>query len=339
MMDISHITFDETFDLELGGSIIKPTVAYSTLGTLNEKKNNVTLVCHALTANSKVDVWWAGLVGPGRVFDPEQDFIICINNLGSPYGTSSPKNTGPRGERYGLDFPDYTIRDTAKLHIKFLDHLGIQKLRLIIGGSCGGNIAQEISIIKGSDVDQMILLGCSASETPWVISIHESQRIALQSDPTLDDKSPNAGANGLRGARAFALPFYRSYPSFMLRQKEADIDKVNDFKAASYVRYQGDKFVDRYDAPCYYKQITALDTHNVGRGRNSVIEGLAKIKARTLSIGFSSDLLIPVIEQRALADLIQGASYTEIETIYGHDAFLIETDKIQEAINNWSLKR
>jgi len=278
-------------------------------------------------------------MGDNKVFDPSQGLIICINNLGSPYGSSSPKSDDVSGQRYGLSFPDYTLRDTADLHIRLLDALGIQKLRLIIGGSCGGNIAQEIAIKKGEDVEQMILLCCSASETPWVISIHESQRIALQSDPTLEDAGPDAGANGLRGARAFALPFYRSHPSFQLRQSEEDVDKTGDFKASSYVRYQGDKFVDRYDAHCYYKQITALDTHNVGRHRGSVEAGLQQIKARTLAIGFNTDLLIPVIEQQTLAKHIPHASYAEIETLFGHDAFLIETDKIQSVIDHWKLER
>ena len=339
MMEISYRTFDEALELELGGRIEKPTVAYSTIGSLNDKKDNVTLVCHALTANSNVADWWSGLFGADKVFDPEQDFIICINNLGSPYGTSSPKSADTDGKRYGLDFPDYTLRDTAHLHLRLLDELGINKIRLIIGGSCGGNIAQEVAINKGSDLEQMIILCCSACETPWVISIHESQRIALQSDPTLHKNDPDAGANGLRGARAFAMPFYRSHPSFKLRQAEEDINKTDDFKASSYVRYQGDKFVDRYDAHCYYKQITALDTHNVGRGRKSMKDGLESIVCRTLCIGFSSDLLIPVSEQQFLANQIPDATYAEVETIYGHDAFLIETDMIQKVIDKWCYKR
>lgn len=339
MMDILHHTFSASLKLELGGSIDQPTVAYSTLGQLNKAKDNAVLVCHALTANSKVDDWWEGLVGPGKVYDPNVDFIICINNLGSPYGTSSPKSKDPHGKRYGLAFPSYTLRDTANLHIRLLKHLGIEQLQLIIGGSCGGNIAQEIAITLGSQVKQMIVMCCSVYETPWVISIHESQRIALQADPTFNQEGPEAGREGLRGARAFALPFYRSHPSFKSRQAEHDINKTGDFKAASYVRYQGDKFVGRYDAHTYYMQSLALDTHNVGRGRGSVEAALSQITARTLSIGFSTDLLIPVIEQKTIAQHISGASYAEIETQFGHDAFLIETDKIQEAIDNWGLQK
>lgn len=337
-MSIKSITFDEPLNLETGGIIEHPTVAYSTYGALNQEKSNVTLVCHALTANSEVDDWWKDLFGTNKVFDPTNDFIICINNLGSPYGSSSPKTNNQNGERYGLEFPEYTLRDTAKLHLRLLDHLGIEKINLIMGGSCGGNIAQEIAIEKGDLVKSMILLCCSASETPWVISIHESQRIALDSDPSLKNRSPESGNRGLKGARAFALPFYRSHPSFKLRQSEENINKLSDFKASSYVRYQGDKFVQRYDAHCYYKQLSALDTHNVARGRGSIQSALQKITAQTLVIGFDTDLLIPVIEQETLAKHIPNGSYAEITTLFGHDAFLIEVELIQSAIDDWRSK-
>ena len=338
-MSIQSISLNKPLKLEIGGTIEYPKVAYTTYGTLNKAKNNVTLICHALTANSNAEDWWAGLFGEGKVFDPKRDFIICINNLGSPYGSSSPKSLKKNNERYGLDFPAYTLRDNARLHIRLIEHFGIKEINLIVGGSCGGNIAQEIAIMLGDRVKQLIAMCCSAIETPWVISIHESQRIALQADPTLTDKTAGAGIKGLRGARAFALPFYRSHPSFKIRQSEEDNEKLDDFKASSYVRYQGDKFVDRYDAHCYYKQLTALDTHNVGRGRGGIKTALAKVSARTLAIGFSTDLLIPVIEQQFIAEHIPDGTYAEVETLFGHDAFLIETDKIQSAIDQWTIQR
>jgi len=334
-MSIQHVTLDSPLALEMGGQLERPVVAYTTYGSLNESRDNVTLVCHALTASSEVGDWWDGLFGPDKVFDPARDFIICINNLGSPYGTSSPKSLAPSGNRYGMEFPSYTLRDTARLHIQLLHHLGIDNLNLLIGGSCGGNIAQEIAILLGDKVKQMIVMCCSAYETPWVISIHESQRIALHADPTLLEDHSDAGAEGLRGARAFALPFYRSHPSFKIRQSEEDINKLDDFKASSYVRYQGDKFVKRYDAHCYYKQLNALDTHHVGRGRDNIEQALSQVTAHTLAIGFSSDLLIPVVEQQIIAEHISAGTFAEIETQFGHDAFLIETEKIQGTIDNW----
>jgi len=337
-MSIVHHTFDKELSLEMGGALQRPTVAYTTYGVLSPTKDNVIVVCHALTANSAVKEWWGDLFGSDRTFDPDKDYIICINNLGSPYGTSSPQSLDPAGDRYGLDFPDFTLRDTAHLQCRLLEHLGISEIKLLIGGSCGGNIALEMAIILGDKVDRLIALCCSAYETPWVISIHESQRIAIEVDSTFTDNNDTAGREGLKGARAFAMPFYRSHPSFKLRQQEDDINKVVDFKASSYVRYQGEKFIKRYDAQCYYKQLIALDTHNLGRGRSSIENALRMIKAKTLMIGFSSDLLIPSIEQRLVADHIPEALFIEIDTLYGHDAFLIETTKIQRSIDNWYIK-
>ncbi len=328
---LTHI-LEEEFTLDSGETFNNIPIAYSTAGTLNEDKSKVIVACHALTANSKVDDWWKGLYGSENVFDPEKNFIICINNMGSPYGTWAPKTINPDSRQaYGIYFPFYTLRDTARLHIALLDILGITNIDLLIGGSCGGNIAQEMAYILQDKVNEMILMCCSAKETPWVISIHESQRIALHSDPTFG-KDLNGGKEGIRGARAFALPFYRSHPSFKIRQSEEDDEVYKAFKASSYVRYQGQKFVDRYDPYCYYHQLNALDTHNIGRGRGGVEEGLKAIKARTLCIGFSTDLLIPVIEQKLLAEHIPDAKYDEIETDFGHDAFLIETEAIKELV-------
>jgi len=326
---------DEVFELESGEKLQEPTIAYNTFGQLNDKRDNVIFICHALTANSDVDDWWHGLFGKKDIFDWDKWFIICSNNLGSPYGTSSPKQNMPHtDERYGLDFPFYTIRDTANLHIKLLDQFQISNIKLLIGGSCGGNICQEIAYAWGDRIQNMVLLCCSSRETPWTIAIHESQRITLKSDPTLKDKNLEAGQAGLKACRAVALPFYRTHASFKLRQKDISLDKVNDFRASSYIDYQGEKFVKRFDAHCYFSLLNALDTHNMGRGRDSIEQALSKITANTIVIGFDSDILIPKIEQQFLAKHIPNAEYIEIKSLFGHDAFLIEHDDIREAIRS-----
>ena len=325
----------EKFELELGGSISGLKIGYHTYGTLNEDKSNVIFAVHALTANSDVSDWWSGLFGENRLFDPNKYFIICANNLGSCYGTTCADDINPDNEkRYGLDFPRITIRDTAVLHQLLLDHLGIDKVKFLIGGSCGGNISQEMAILNPDAFENMILLCCSAKESPWVIGIHESQRMAMNVDPTLHQNNSIAGSEGLRAARAMALPYYRSFISFVERQSESDINKTSNFRAASYLKYQGEKFVNRFNAHSYYTLLSTLDTHNVGRNRSSIKEALKEIKARTLVIGFNTDLLIPTGEQKFLAENIPNAKYEEIETLFGHDAFLIETDLILEKIKN-----
>lgn len=329
----SYLNLEQPFVLEQGGVIEKPVLAYNTYGTLNKNRDNVIFICHALTANSHANDWWQGLFGKGDIFDSDEHFIICANNLGSPYGSSSAKQINPcTQEIYGLDFPFYTIRDTARLHLQLLQHFKIEKINMLIGGSCGGNIAQEIAFSLKEKVENLVLLCCSSRETPWVIAIHEAQRLILETDDTLADKTEQAGAKALKACRATALPYYRTPKSFNIRQAENDLDVIGDFKSSSYIKYQGEKFVNRFNAPCYYTLLHALDTHNIGRGRNSIEEALTQISANTAVIGFESDLLIPVEEQQFLAKHIPHAAYFEIKSVYGHDAFLIEHEQIRKAI-------
>lgn len=329
----SYLNLEQPFVLEEGGVIEKPVIAYNTYGKLNNNRDNVIFICHALTANSDADDWWHGLFGKGDIFDWDKHFIICANNLGSPYGTSSAKNINPTtNEIYGLDFPFYTIRDTAKLHLQLLQHFKIEKIKLLIGGSCGGNIAQEIAFSLKDKVKNLVLLCCSSRETPWAIAIHEAQRLVLAADDTLPHKTEQAGIKGLKACRATALPYYRTQKSFNLRQSELDLNITANFRASSYIKYQGEKFVNRFNAQCYYTLLNALDTHNMGRNRNSIEKALAQISANTVIIGFESDILIPVKEQQFLAKHIPNADYFEIKSIYGHDAFLIEHEHIRRAI-------
>ncbi|MEM9992215.1 MAG: alpha/beta fold hydrolase, partial [Bacteroidota bacterium] len=197
--DYSFYHLPQAFELEQGGVLEQTTIAYHTYGKLNPTKDNAILICHALTANSDADDWWHGLFGRDDIFDWDKYFIICANNLGSPYGTTSPKQNVPNSsERYGMDFPFFTIRDTARLHIELLEYFGIASLKLLVGGSCGGNICQEVAYMWEKSVENMVLLCCSAKETPWAIAIHEAQRITLQSDPSLKEKQEEAGAAGLK---------------------------------------------------------------------------------------------------------------------------------------------
>ena len=331
----SFLNLAEAFHLEEGGVIEKPVISYNTYGQLNENRDNVIFICHALTANSDADDWWHGLFGKGDIFDWDKYFIICANNLGSPYGSSSPKHIDPStNEIYGLDFPFYTIKDTARLHIHLLEHFKIKKIKLLIGGSCGGNIAQEMSLLLKDKVENLALLCCSARESPWTIAIHEAQRLIMLSDESLSHKTEEAGKNSLKACRAVALPYYRTQRSFNLRQSEIDPTILSNFRASSYINYQGDKFVNRFNAQCYFTLLNALDTHNIGRHHQNIEAALAQIKCNTVVIGFDSDLLIPVVEQQFLAKHIPNAEYFEIKSNYGHDAFLIEHADIRKAIRS-----
>jgi len=327
---------DISFELEHGHSLSEANIRYHTYGKLNAQKSNVIVAVHALTASSDVSDWWKGLFGTGKFFDPEKYFIICANNLGSSYGTTCANDVNPdNGKRYGLDFPQFTIRDTARLHLELLKALNISQVKFLIGGSCGGNISQEMAIIQPNLFKNMILLCCAVKESPWLIGIHESQRMAMNVDPTLHQNNAVAGNEGLRAARAMVLPYYRSFESFVAKQSETDQNKTTNFRAASYLKYQGEKFVNRFSAHAYYTLLSALDTHNIARNRESVTKALNQITANTLVIGFDTDLLIPTSEQKTIADGISHSHYSEISTLFGHDAFLIEAEKINRAINQY----
>jgi homoserine O-acetyltransferase/O-succinyltransferase len=325
-MNKRKFTYPNTFRFESGEEIAGLEIAYQTYGSLNDKKDNVVWVCHALTGNSDVFEWWNGLFGEDDFFNPRDHFIICANILGSHYGTTNPLSIDPNTQQpYYLSFPKFNIRDMAAIHQLLADHLEIDKISLLIGGSLGGQQAVEWSIAQPERIQRLILIATNAVHSPWGIAFNESQRLALASDPTFFQNTPDGGSKGLKAARSIALLSYRNYQTYGISQQEEGNDKWDDFKASSYQNYQGEKLVKRFNAYSYWYLSKAMDSHNVGRNRGSVIEALKQVKAKTLVIGISSDLLFPPSEQKFLAEKIPGALYLEIDSFYGHDGFLIET--------------
>ena len=326
---------DKTVTLESGATLPEVTIAYHTFGKLNAAKNNVIWVCHALTANSNVADWWEGLYGPGNVFDPEKYFIVCANVLGSCYGSTCPRSISPKtGTAYGVDFPFFTIRDWVKCHDLLQQHLGVGEIALCIGGSCGGHQVMEFAFLQKEKIKSIALLVTSAKETAWAISTHEAQRLAIQADPTWQTDAEDAGKNGLKAARGMALLTYRTFRSYKDWQTDHE-EKLDDFRAASYIRYQGQKLERRFSAQCYWHMVKALDTHDIGRGRGGAAAALQQLPMPALVIAVNSDLLIPPEEQRFLNAHLPKSTYREIESEFGHDGFLVETEKIKRAILEW----
>lgn len=322
----------DPFKLEAGGVLQGITVAYHTYGQLNDRKDNVIWVCHALTANSQVDEWWGGLFGAENVFDPARYFIVCANTIGSCYGSTGARSVNQEtGAPYGIDFPLLTIRDQARAHLFLMDHLGIDRIRMCMGGSCGGHQAMEMACLAGERLEGLVLVATSAKETAWAIAGHAAQRMAMKADPTFYENRDQAGLDGLRAARAMALLNYRTFRSYIERQ--TDFEEIMDgFRASSYVSYQGDKLAKRFYPHCYYHLTRTLDTHDIGRKRGGPVKALAGIRSNTLVIGIGSDRLIPCSEQEFLAAHIPEASYREIYSAYGHDGFLIEVQQIRSAV-------
>ncbi|MFC5284466.1 homoserine O-acetyltransferase family protein [Pedobacter alpinus] len=325
-MTIKTFQYKSAFKLESGKKLRSLDIAYHTYGKLNKDKSNVIWVCHALTANSDVFDWWAGLFGKNDLFNPKDYFIVCANVIGSHYGTTSPLSINSvTGLPYYLAFPEFTIRDLVAANELLADALEIEDIEMLIGGSLGGQQALEWSIIAPERIKNLVLIASNAKHSPWGIAFNESQRLAITTDRTFYGNAKNGGAKGLRAARSIALLSYRSYQSYDITQQEKDAKKRSDFNAAAYQRYQGDKLLKRFNAYSYYYLTKAMDSHNVARGRNSVKEALNLVKANTLVIGIKNDLLFPIEEQQFLARNINSAQLVEIDSFYGHDGFLIET--------------
>mgnify|MGYP002078317932 CR=1 FL=1 len=322
------------FELECGASLPEVQIAYRTYGVLNPDADNVTWICHALTASADADNWWAGLFGPGNIFDPEKQFIVCANILGSCYGTTGPASENPgTGRPYGKEFPLITIQDMVKVHRLLRDHLGIKKVELLIGGSMGGQQALEWAVTEPDFIRNLVVLATNAKHSPWGIAFNEAQRMALEADPTLlENGLPEAGRKGLEAARAVAMLSYRHYQAYSKTQVEPDGDKLSDFRASSYQRYQGSKLYKRFEPLSYISLSRSMDTHNVGRGRGGVEKALSSVKARTLVIGIETDVLFPPNEQEFIAGHVPGANFQVIDSLYGHDGFLVEFTKIAALI-------
>jgi homoserine O-acetyltransferase len=335
-MNLEVYKYNKAFKLESGEVLDGLEIAYTIYGKLNERKDNVVWVSHALTGSSDVFDWWKGLFGENDLFNPEDHYIICPNILGSHYGTTNPLSKNPvTGESFYLSFPKITIRDMVGAHSLLADHLGLSQIGLLIGGSLGGQQAVEWAIEQPKRIKKLILIATNALHSPWGIAFNESQRMALCSDQTFYSNTPDGGKNGLKAARSIALLSYRSYETYGTSQQEVSNDKTDQFKASSYQNYQGEKLVNRFNAYSYWYLSKAMDSHHVGRNRESVEDALNSIQAKTLVVAITSDILFPPEEQKFLAKHITDARFIEISSFYGHDGFLIETEILTKEIGNF----
>ncbi len=325
------------FPLENGRILPAIRVGYHTYGNLNEAGDNVIWICHALTANSDVMRWWPGMVGEHRQVNPEKYFIVCANILGSCYGSSGPLTEDPAtGSNYFSSFPEVTIRDIVKAHILLRKHLGIKQIRLLMGGSMGGYQVLEWSLMEPLLINELFLIATSAAESAWGIAVHTTQRLAIEADPTWADRNEEAGAKGLRAARGIGILTYRNYAIMKEKQSDPEINKLDNYKASSYISYQGNKLSRRFNTYSYWLLTKAMDSHNIARNRATDLKKvLSGIRQRTLIVGITSDILCPVTEQEFLATNIPNSKLVIIDSLYGHDGFMVETDKIGICLKEW----
>jgi homoserine O-acetyltransferase len=292
-------------------------------------------VCHAFTGNANPSDWWSGLIGDKRLFNPREYFVVCVNVLGSHYGSTNALSINPStGRPYYHQFPFISIRDVVASFIHLRKHLDIEQIAYLLGGSLGGQQALEWAIMEPEVIKKMVLFSTNAIHSPWGIAFNESQRMAIASDPTWQDNTPESGMEGMKVARAIALLSYRNYETYN-RTQSRDAGQTDFFRANTYQNYQGEKLLRRFNAYSYWTLSKMFDSHDVGRNRGGLKEALKAVKAKTLVIGITSDILFPPSEQKAIAELIIDAVFVEIDSTYGHDGFLIEFEAMTNAIKNW----
>ncbi len=327
--------YDRSFDLEGGGQLPQLEISYHQFGAEISHGKPIIWVCHALTADSNVLDWWKGLFGENCLFDPKEFTIICANMISSCYGSTSALSYSEElGRPWYHDFPSVTIRDIVRAYDLLRRELRIEQIDLTIGGSTGGQQVLEWAIMQPTIFKKICVLASNASHSAWGRAFNETQRMAIEADQTWQENNPNAGKKGLEAARAIAMLSYRQYETYAASQQD-DIEAIKDFRASSYQRYQGQKLSNRFDAFAYWHLSKAMDSHNVGRGRESVAKALAQIEAQAIIIGISSDVLFPPAEQALIAKYIPQSHLSIMDSLYGHDGFLIETEKITEILRTF----
>lgn len=331
-------SIDDPLILEAGGMLREVTVVYETYGKLAENKDNVILITHALTGDSHPSAhdshdekgWWDALIGPGRPLDTERFFIICSNVLGGCQGTTGPASLNPATDSpYGMSFPTITIGDMVRTQKRLLDALQIDHLLLVLGGSIGGMQAMQWAVTYPDMMDGVINVAAPGYSSAQAIAYSQIARQAIRLDPDWQDGNyygTPGPTKGLSLARSLGMVTYRSELS--MQGKFGRRMRGGQFEIENYLDYQGDKLVRRFDANSYLYLLKALDLFDLGAGYSSYTDALARIKARVLTVGVSSDALYPSYQQRELAEAMKTAGvrseYVQIDSGHGHDGFLID---------------
>lgn len=352
---------DDPLRLDCGVDLSPVTVAYQTHGTLNADKSNVILVCHALTGDQYVvnshpltgkPGWWEDVVGPGKIIDTDRYFVICPNVLGACMGTTGPKDINPEtGKPWNLDFPVITIGDMVRLQVRLIEHLGIDTLFCVIGGSMGGMQVIEWAARYPDKVFTAVPIATSYRHSAQNIGFHEVGRQAIMADPDWcggryleEGKVPH---RGLGVARMTAHITYMSEPSLQEKfgRRLQERDQVTygfdaDFQVESYLRHQGSTFVDRFDANSYLYITRAMDYYDLAEEHEGKLsEAFKGTDVRFCLISFSSDWLFPTAESRAMVHALNAVaanvSFVEVDSDKGHDAFLLDEPEFHETLTGF----
>jgi homoserine O-acetyltransferase len=343
----------------VGGSELGPiTVEYETYGTLSPEKDNAILICHALSGdahaagvhseNDSKPGWWDTMIGPGKAFDTNLYFVICSNFLGGCKGTTGPTSTNPEtGEPYGMDFPVVTIHDMVVCQKALIDHLGIDRLLAVTGGSMGGMQALDWAVSFPDSLQAVIPVATTYRTSPQSIAFDEVGRQAIFADPNWNEGNYAHGSAPDRGLAIARMIGHITYLSDKSMHEKFGRDLrfrdgygyhfEQEFQVETYLHHQGNKFTKRFDANTYLYITKAMDYFDMTAGFDSLNDSLRRVKCKSLLVAFSSDWLFPAYQMKHMANALRnnGAdiTYVEIQSDYGHDAFLLEVEEMTRMIS------
>ena len=350
--------FVEPLNLEMGGQLTRFMLAYETYGILNTERSNVIVLCHALSGDAHAagyytddpderPGWWDEAVGPGRMFDTDRFFVVCINVIGSCRGSTGPASLAPDGRPYALRFPLITIRDMVAAHRRLLAQLGIHQVFAIGGGSMGAMQALQWAVDAPEEVGAVLFIAGTARSSAQNIALNEIGRQAIYADPNWRGGNYYYAAPpraGLAVARMVGHMSYMSEQSLegkfgRARRAEAVPGFDREFAVENYLRHQGEKFVQRFDANSYLYITKALDYFDIGQGYSSLAAALHRVACPVLVISFSSDWLYSAAHSlelvRALETAQKKVKYHAVQAAYGHDSFLVEVETMTRLVGDY----
>ncbi|NND60165.1 MAG: homoserine O-acetyltransferase [Gammaproteobacteria bacterium] len=350
------INIDGKFEMHRGGELDAVGIAYETWGELADDRGNAILLFTGLSpsahaASAKADPrpgWWEDMIGPGRAIDTDRYFVVCINSLGSCFGSTGPASTNPAtGERYRLQFPVLSIEDIACGGGAVADALGIERFNCVVGPSMGGMTALAFAMLFPARVEALVLISSAARAAPFAIAMRSLQREAIRIDPAWDNGnySSSGPEQGMHMARKLGMISYRSAEEWRTRFGRERVSGATEpfgieFEIESYLEHHARKFIGSFDANCYLYLSRAMDLFDVADHGGCLEEGVACLQAsRVLVIGVTTDILFPVWQQRELAELLKtpgrDVQLVELPSVQGHDSFLVDMDRFRPVIGRF----